>query len=269
MEDPTQPEETQVEQTSSLHQVTPLSKYLALALFILLPFIGAWIGYQYAFEKVDEIKKTAAENCEILLSDKLLPSEKIVEVEKLVEKKVYVYMDTDQNTWSHYENKELGFSFSYPSEWGEVELGEVHYGSEGKFGPRQVLEFSACGDCQWNTRVMPRIAVNSADFGGIGTGMPIPTESGYRELSEGKYEVEVGKGGSFVVSNDGSLELSVVNNALFYRGLDQLHGLETTRVIFNLNDDIYSGLSFIVHDQVGETKNSELLKTIVETVVIE
>jgi hypothetical protein len=31
-----------------LFQVTRYSKYLALLLFIILPFIGAWVGYQYA-----------------------------------------------------------------------------------------------------------------------------------------------------------------------------------------------------------------------------
>ncbi|MFT5037215.1 MAG: hypothetical protein ACI9VM_000792 [Candidatus Azotimanducaceae bacterium] len=45
----------QVEQPSPLHQVTPLSKYLALALFVILPFIGGWIGYTYAPEKVVEV----------------------------------------------------------------------------------------------------------------------------------------------------------------------------------------------------------------------
>ena len=37
-----------------LHQVTPLSKYLAMTLFIILPFLGGWIGYEYAPEKVVE-----------------------------------------------------------------------------------------------------------------------------------------------------------------------------------------------------------------------
>ena len=42
---------------SPLHTVTPLSKYLAMALFIALPFVGGWIGYAYAPEKVVEIEK--------------------------------------------------------------------------------------------------------------------------------------------------------------------------------------------------------------------
>ena len=42
------------EQKSKLHQITPLSKYLAMALFIILPFLGAYIGYVNAPETVVE-----------------------------------------------------------------------------------------------------------------------------------------------------------------------------------------------------------------------
>ncbi|MEZ4104450.1 MAG: hypothetical protein R3B60_04150 [Candidatus Paceibacterota bacterium] len=37
---------------ANLKKVTPVSKYLAMALFVALPFIGSWIGYNYAPEKV-------------------------------------------------------------------------------------------------------------------------------------------------------------------------------------------------------------------------
>ncbi len=40
-----------------LHKVTPVSKYLAMALFIILPFIGGWIGYVYSPDRVIEIEK--------------------------------------------------------------------------------------------------------------------------------------------------------------------------------------------------------------------
>jgi hypothetical protein len=58
MENETQEEVvTQVEQKSSLHQITPLSKYLALALFVILPFLGGYVGYTFAPEKVVEVVK--------------------------------------------------------------------------------------------------------------------------------------------------------------------------------------------------------------------
>ena len=56
MEPETQ-EEVRVAQKSRLHQVAPLSKYLAMALFIILPFLGGWIGYTYAPEKIVEVEK--------------------------------------------------------------------------------------------------------------------------------------------------------------------------------------------------------------------
>ncbi|MEZ4104466.1 MAG: hypothetical protein R3B60_04245 [Candidatus Paceibacterota bacterium] len=40
--------------TDRLTKVTPLSKYLALVLFILLPFVGAYVGYKIALEEVVE-----------------------------------------------------------------------------------------------------------------------------------------------------------------------------------------------------------------------
>jgi hypothetical protein len=48
----------EVENTlSPLHKVTPLSKYFAMVLFVALPFIGGWIGYTYAPEKVVEVER--------------------------------------------------------------------------------------------------------------------------------------------------------------------------------------------------------------------
>jgi hypothetical protein len=41
----------------SLKKVTSLSKYLAMLLFIIMPFIGGWIGYTYAPVKIVEIEK--------------------------------------------------------------------------------------------------------------------------------------------------------------------------------------------------------------------
>ena len=38
-------------------QVTTVSKYLALLLFILLPFIGGYIGYVYAPVKLVEVER--------------------------------------------------------------------------------------------------------------------------------------------------------------------------------------------------------------------
>ncbi len=47
----------QVAKTNVFTEVTLLSKLLAMVLFIALPFIGGWIGYTYAPEKVVEVEK--------------------------------------------------------------------------------------------------------------------------------------------------------------------------------------------------------------------
>lgn len=63
-----QVEEVEVKQ-SKFTQVTPLSKYLAMILFILMPFIGGWIGYHYAPEKVVEVEKVVTVKDEIQNKD--------------------------------------------------------------------------------------------------------------------------------------------------------------------------------------------------------
>lgn len=56
-----EPEHTFVEQPVStlnnLHTVTPLSKYLAMVLFVVLPFLGGWIGYNLAPETVTQVER--------------------------------------------------------------------------------------------------------------------------------------------------------------------------------------------------------------------
>jgi hypothetical protein len=60
-----QPEiNTNEEHFASLSKVTPVSKYLAMALFIIMPFIGGWIGYNYAPEKVVEVDKVIIKEVE-------------------------------------------------------------------------------------------------------------------------------------------------------------------------------------------------------------
>ncbi len=54
----------EVAEKSGLHIVTPLSKYLAMVLFIILPFVGGWIGYHYAPEKVVEVEKVVVKEIE-------------------------------------------------------------------------------------------------------------------------------------------------------------------------------------------------------------
>lgn len=82
-------EQVVVEETepSPLHIVTPLSKYLAMMLFVILPFLGGWIGYTYAPEKVVEVEK-------ITEAEKVINN---VEVEKKYIVSQELSFDTEQN----------------------------------------------------------------------------------------------------------------------------------------------------------------------------
>ncbi len=92
---------------SPLHTITPLSKYLAMVLFVALPFLGGWIGYTYAPEKIVEV-------------------EKVVLVEQGRETTVVnEEVDTPVNgNSSTYTDQDYGFSFSFPTNWNAQAIGE-------------------------------------------------------------------------------------------------------------------------------------------------
>ena len=96
-------------QKSPLHQVTPLSKYLAMALFVLLPFVGGWIGYTLAPEKVVEVER-----------------EVIKEV--VVENENEVAPQKNENSYSvetkTFRDDSLGITFEYPAVWGEITVND-------------------------------------------------------------------------------------------------------------------------------------------------
>lgn len=60
--------QSQLNSKSPLMEVTPLSKYLAMALFVTLPFIGGWIGYKYAPEKIVEVDQIVYRKTEPVVS---------------------------------------------------------------------------------------------------------------------------------------------------------------------------------------------------------
>ena len=94
---------------SPLHTVTPLSKYLAMALFIALPFIGGWIGYTYAPEKIVEIEKVVIQEVPVQTQDDTdnIPTNEIVleevscsdlpEISEILDS-----LDTNQENWNRF-----------------------------------------------------------------------------------------------------------------------------------------------------------------------
>jgi hypothetical protein len=84
------------EHKSPLHCVTPLSKYLAMVLFILMPFIGGWIGYTYAPEKVVEVDRVIVNNSdEGLISDIEIVSEPDETIKRILLTRKDIFNDRD------------------------------------------------------------------------------------------------------------------------------------------------------------------------------
>lgn len=93
-----------------LQKVTPVSKYFALALFIVMPFIGGWIGYTYVPEKVIMTKKFVS----VPVRDETISTNSLI--------------TTDSNkaglSWNVAVFEYVPFTIQYPQNW----------------------EFSCCGD---------------------------------------------------------------------------------------------------------------------------
>jgi len=96
----------EVEEKSSLHRVTPLSKYLAMALFIISPFIGGWVGYQYAPEKIVEVEKVVIRE---------VKDEGIIKIPQDKPATPYGGDIVTLCKTNRYTNDEYGFELEYPA----------------------------------------------------------------------------------------------------------------------------------------------------------
>jgi len=72
----------QEDKFANLKKVTPLSKLLALALFVALPFIGFWVGYNYAPVEVVEVEKVVEVENKEEVSAKNLEQEVVILTDK-------------------------------------------------------------------------------------------------------------------------------------------------------------------------------------------
>ena len=91
--------------------VTPLSKYLAMIIFISMPFIGIWIGLKLAPVEVVEIEKI------------IIREEKVVESQN--EGNVARYQD-----WTLYESEYYPISFYHPSNLSVASGDSAVYGQD-------------------------------------------------------------------------------------------------------------------------------------------
>jgi hypothetical protein len=116
-----EPEINQIEsRLAPLQKVTPLSKYLAMVLFIIMPFFGGWIGYRYAPEKIVEVESlvngggvpdVVHENIYPKVISKSVVDSKTFTCDhvQLNEISLYAYED-----WPVYSTSSVNVSFSYP-----------------------------------------------------------------------------------------------------------------------------------------------------------
>lgn len=96
---------------SPLYTVTPLSKYLAMAIFVAMPFIGGWIGYTYAPEKVVEVEKVTMEEKRLTIEHGLTPES------------ATQYINTLDSEWPKLETDYM--NISQPPPWAYHHNGDV------------------------------------------------------------------------------------------------------------------------------------------------
>lgn len=114
-----------------LKKVTPLSKYLAMVLFIAMPFIGGWIGYSIAIEKSNN------SDLSVLLEPKKMDEG----VPK--ENDLSVTEDSDQELlegFKVYKDDFHKISFLIPDDWTSVLAAEG--GQSGVGSPEYVAIFN-------------------------------------------------------------------------------------------------------------------------------
>lgn len=101
--------------------VTPLSKFIALALFVALPFIGFCLGFKYkALTTINtqQATQTAQDQEETVIPKKYASLD--AEKEALLNGKDKYELSEFPTEWETFTNETIGISFEYPVEWGDV-----------------------------------------------------------------------------------------------------------------------------------------------------
>ncbi|MEO6536214.1 MAG: hypothetical protein ABIT47_00845 [Candidatus Paceibacterota bacterium] len=114
-------------------KVTPLSKYLAMILFIAMPFIGGWVGYTYAPRKIVEIEKVVYQkdtNDSFVLPEEAKnwglcePTSAVTQVSRSWSNlgKIGLGFQKIDDQWNRlfvpfYDYKVKGYCMNYPNTW--------------------------------------------------------------------------------------------------------------------------------------------------------
>jgi hypothetical protein len=112
------PDEKLIRETNSwytpLTKMTPLSKYLAMALFIAMPFLGFWLGMQYAVTQ-NSTDLTTPNDEKIMTGDKIPVTKKTASVDKT--EKINVPEGVSQPGYDKYTDEQMKFSLVYPEKY--------------------------------------------------------------------------------------------------------------------------------------------------------
>jgi len=95
----------------SLTTVTPLSKALAMILFVALPFFGFYAGTQY--QELIGFQNEQVANTNPSAINHPAPANNPTTANEYQNKSI------DTANWKTYSNKEIGFSVEYPPDWTE------------------------------------------------------------------------------------------------------------------------------------------------------
>ncbi len=113
--------------------VTPLSKYLAMVLFIALPFLGFWVGYETSTKEIpyiDYYQDESKQNINILDD-----TNEISAIPKQTETTKFYFVSTDDTeiATNIYSNKDGLYHFSYPK------MTMIQIKDEGLYGPHLLI----------------------------------------------------------------------------------------------------------------------------------
>ena len=160
-----------------LTTVTPVSKYLALFLVITLPFVGGWIGYIYAPQKIVEVERliVVKESAEGVRDAEVEKAGGTGEFETGVE---YPSDVLNTSLWQEYSSDSMGISFKYP-----VTLDSVSDYPKTFFDHGAGIEFAA--PPVWETHEWSRYDISIIE--------PVPLSDGpwsirYLEMTEDAIE---------------------------------------------------------------------------------
>jgi len=170
------------------HTVTPFSKYAAMILFIAMPFIGGWVGYHMAPEKVVEVERVVVDEVSVDTSNLTLDE---TELTMRIESYVFLYTDEVQPEFGSYgvlDNirlpipqgyKWFGVHDSYLLRSDESNVGQFH-------NLRIKFPYQAVPDCDWEAN--GDVIHCLPDQDGITPHVPIFTDEDFFEALVVEYD---------------------------------------------------------------------------------